>query len=165
MHCWYHECMFRKMRRFKQELSKQECFEILQKEKRAVLAVYGEEGYPYALPINFYFDAESEKIYFHSAKEGHKADAIKANPKVCLTVYEQGTQKEDWSYYVRSVILFGKASLVEEEATRYVKAKAFGVKYYPSEEEVVEELSKDFARMALYEVSIDHISGKLVQEK
>lgn len=157
--------MFRKMRRFKQELSKQECFEILQKEKRAVLAVHGEEGYPYALPINFYFDAMTEKVYFHSAKEGHKADAMEADPKVCITVYEQGQQKEDWSYYVRSVILFGKARLVEDDALRYTKAKAFGMKYYPSEEEVDEELSKDFARMALYEVSIDHISGKLVHEK
>lgn len=46
--------MFRKMRRFKQELSKEECMEILKNEPRGVLSVLGDDGYPYGckLPNN-----------------------------------------------------------------------------------------------------------------
>ena len=66
--------MFRKMRRFKQQLSEEECLEILKTAKRGVLAVLGDEGYPYAVPLDFVY--EDGKIYFHCAKEGHKLDAI-----------------------------------------------------------------------------------------
>ena len=155
---------FPKMRRFKQALSEQECFDILTKEKRATLAVSSPD-YPYALPINFYFDKEDKAIYFHSAKAGRKAELIAADPRVCFTVVEQGEQREDWSYYVRSVIVFGRATLVEEGEKKLAKTKRFGMKYYPSEAEVDVEIAKDFPRMDLYQIQIDHISGKLVHEK
>ena len=152
------------MRRFKQALSEQECFDILTKEKRATLAVSSSD-YPYALPINFYFDKEDKAIYFHSAKAGRKAELMAANPRVCFTVVEQGEQREDWSYYVRSVIVFGRASLVEEEAKKLAKTKRFGMKYYPSEAEVDEEMRRDFARVAIFEIEVEHLSGKIVHEK
>lgn len=157
--------MFRSMRRFKQQLSEEECLEILSAEKRGTLAVLGDEGYPYALPINFYFDSEDRCIYFHSARAGHKADAMAANDKVCFNVHDQGVQREDWSYYVRSVILFGRASLVVDPVLSREKAKLFGMKYYPSEAEVEQELERDFPRMALYRIAIEHMTGKMVHEK
>ena len=71
--------MFRKMRRFKQQLSKEECENILRAQKRGVLAVLGDEGYPYAVPLNFVYD--NGCIYFHSAVAGHKLEAIRAYDK------------------------------------------------------------------------------------
>lgn len=68
--------MFRKMRRFKQEISLEECIEILTNEKRGVLSVIGDDGYPYGIPINHYYNKNDNCIYFHGAKEGHKIDAI-----------------------------------------------------------------------------------------
>ena len=68
--------MFREMRRFKQQLSEEECRHILKTEKRGVLAVNGDGGYPYTIPINYIYEEESGKIYFHGAKEGHKIDAL-----------------------------------------------------------------------------------------
>jgi len=156
---------FRKMRRFKQELTKEDCFELLKNEKRGTLAVVGDGGYPYAIPINFYFDQAENKIYFHSAKEGHKIDAIKKCDKVCFTVYEKGIQKEDWSYHVKSVVVFGRAKEVVDCSVKLEKAKAFGMKYYPSEEEVEIELQKDFNRVQMNEITIEHITGKIVHEK
>lgn len=47
---------FRKMRRFKQEISKEECIEILKSSPRGIMAFQGENGYPYAIPLNQYFD-------------------------------------------------------------------------------------------------------------
>ena len=73
--------MFRNMRRVKNEISLEEAKELLKKNRRAALSVHGDDGYPYTIPINFYYDEDENKIYFHSAKAGHKIDAIKNNDK------------------------------------------------------------------------------------
>lgn len=157
--------MFRKMRRFKQEVSREDCLKILTEEKRAVLAVNGDDGYPYAVPVNFYFDSDTGKIYFHCAKAGHKLDAMLRDDRVCFTVYNTGYQKEDWSYHVTSVIVFGRASVISDEAEVLEKLKRFGMKYYPTEPEVDEEIRKDFDRVNLIEITPEHMTGKLVHEK
>ena len=74
--------MFRKMRRFKQQITEEQCIEVLKNAKRGVLSLIGEDGYPYGLPINPWYCEEDGKIYFHGAKEGHKIDAIKACDKL-----------------------------------------------------------------------------------
>ena len=157
--------MFRPMRRTKQEVSREECVRILTDEKRAVLSVNGDDGYPYGVPVNFWYDAEADRIYFHCAKSGHKLDAMTANDKVCFTVWNSGCQKEDWSYYVTSVIVFGRARVMTDETEMREKIRKFGMKYYPSAEEVDEEIRKDFARVNFIEISIDHMTGKLMHEK
>ena len=102
--------MFREMRRFKQQLSEEECLEVLRTEKRGAFAVIGEEGYPYATPLNFYYNDEDGKLYFHGALQGHRLDSIRENNKVCFTTWDQGYIEEgDWAYYVKSVIVRGTA--------------------------------------------------------
>lgn len=158
--------MFRPMRRKKQEISKEECLRILREEKRGVLAVAGDDGYPYAVPLDFYYDEDEEIIYFHGAREGHKIDAIKRCDKVCFTVYNQGYQKDgDWSYYVTSVIVFGRAALVTDETVTYEKSRALGEKYFPTQEEVERELKQAVSRVQIVAISIDHMTGKLVHEQ
>ncbi len=156
---------FRPMRRFKQALSAGECAQILRSEKRGTLAVIGDNGYPYALPINYYYDEAENSIFFHCAGEGHKIDAINNCDKVCFTTHDAGEQRGDWSYFVRSVIVFGRANPVTDIKKKFEKAKAFGMKYYPSEAELDPELEKDFGRVTIMEISIEHMSGKLVHEK
>ena len=158
--------MFRPMRRKKQEVSREECFRILREEKRAVLSVAGDDGYPYGVPLDFYFDENEETIYFHCAREGHKIDAIKKCDKVCFTVYNQGYRKDgDWSYYVTSVIVFGRAALVTDETVTYEKARALGEKYFPTQEDVERELEQAVKRVQIVAISIDHMTGKLVHEQ
>ena len=60
--------MFRDVTRKKQKLTVEECVRILKKEVRGVLAVVGDNGYPYAVPMNFYYSEKEHKIYFHSGK-------------------------------------------------------------------------------------------------
>ena len=74
--------MFREMRRKKQKLTEKQCIDILKRAKTATLALHGDDGYPYSVPVNFVY--EDGKIYFHGAKEGHKIDAIKNNPKISI---------------------------------------------------------------------------------
>ena len=157
--------MFRKMRRFKQEISQESCVEILKKEPRGVLAVHGEDGYPYAFPMDhIYIDG---KLYFHCAKEGHKLDALERDNRVSYCVMDDGFKKDgEWALNINSVILFGTISKMDMSDTvrnREIIRK-LGLKYYPTEESVDKEIENAFARVQMLELTIDHMSGKLVNE-
>ena len=82
--------MFREMRRFKQQITTEECKKVLKEEKRAAFSVIGDEGYPYTIPINFYYDEADNIIYFHGAKEGHKADAVNRCDNLCREDFLDG---------------------------------------------------------------------------
>ena len=158
--------MFRDMRRRKQGLSEDEITRILTEQKRGVLSVHGEDGYPYGLPMNFLYDPAEGRIYVHSAKAGHKIDAIAADNRVCFTTWDDGVLDEDgWSYHVKSVVAFGRAELVQDERTTYEKARALGEKYFPTEEYVEDEMRKAASRVQMIAITIDHVTGKSVHEQ
>ena len=107
--------MFRDIRKKKNQISTEAAEQLLIQARRGVLAVNGREGYPYAIPINYYYDREAQKIYFHGARAGHKAEAIRACDKVCFTVYGGETIREEaWAPYLRSVVVFGRCRLLEQ---------------------------------------------------
>ncbi|MCC8060162.1 MAG: pyridoxamine 5'-phosphate oxidase family protein [Clostridiales bacterium] len=158
--------MFRKMRRSKQELSQEECQSILKEEKRGVLSVHGDDGYPYGVPMNFFYDPEDGMLYFHGAKEGHKIDAIKSDDKVCFTTWSQGSRDADgWSWYVDSVIAMGRAKLIQDAQKTIDIARKCGLKYYPEAEDVEKEIQRDGSRLQIIALSIEHLTGKRVHEK
>ncbi|MBP5575601.1 MAG: pyridoxamine 5'-phosphate oxidase family protein [Treponema sp.] len=157
--------MFRTMRRFKQQIPEAECIQILKTEKRGVLSLIGDDGYPYGLPLSHFYDERDGKIYFHGAKEGHKIDAIKANPKASFCVMDKGFKKEgEWALNIKSVIAFGKISLItdikkaEEICTRLVQ------KFTDDKEYLEKELNNALARVQCFEFTIEHMTGKLVNE-
>ena len=153
------------MRRSEQQLPEETCRALLGTVKRAVLSLHGDNGYPYGIPVNFYYEETSGSIYIHCAKSGHKLDALCRSDKVCLTLTDEGTRREDWSYYVRSVIVFGHAALVEDRGRMTEMLRKLGCRYYPSPEEVEQEIAHTADRFNMLEIRIDHISGKLVHEK
>lgn len=158
--------MFRSMRRFQQQLSAAECLEIIRQEKRGVLAVQGDGDYPYAVPLNYFYDEANGKLYFHGAKEGHKIDAIKRNPRVSFCVHDAGVKLDgDWAYTVRSVIVFGRMRLVEDPAETVAQVRKLGLKYYPDPKEVEAVVARAGARVQVLELTIEHMSGKRVHEK
>ena len=96
--------MFRPMRIKAREISIEAAKDLLRNSRRGVLAVNGDNGYPYALPLNYIYDEDSNTIIFHGAKAGHKLDSIKNCDKVCFTVYGNETIKEEaWAPYVQSI--------------------------------------------------------------
>ena len=158
--------MFRPMRRFKQQLTEADCFAVLQTAKRGVLAVHGDDGYPYAVPLNFVFDPDARTLYFHMAVEGHKLDAIRRDSKVCFTAWDDGYKQDgDWAWYVRSVVVFGKAKVVTDDAARDKWLRALAAKYFPPEENVEADMARNAPRALVVAVRIEHMSGKLVHEK
>lgn len=155
--------MFRKMRRFKQEISEQECIDTLKEQPRGVLAVHGEDGYPYAFPMDYIY--MNEKLYFHCAKEGHKLDAIAADNRVSFCVMDEGFRKDgDWALNIRSIVIFGRVKRIDDADETLKVVRQLGLKYYPTAESVEEEIRKAIARVQILELSIEHMTGKLVNE-
>lgn len=158
--------MFRKMRRFRQQISEDECVKLLQEQPRGVLSVHGEDGYPYGVPMDFIYNRDTGKIYFHCARQGHKLDAIRNDSRVSFCVWDQGAhESDDWSLWFSSVIIFGTVKILDDYDSNLPLLKDLGMKYYPDEDGVEEELKK-FAKNALIlELTIDHMTGKHVHEK
>lgn len=155
--------MFRDLTRKKQQLSSEECKEILKQELRGVLAVNGDNGYPYALPINFYFDEADGKIYFHSGKVGHKLDAISADDKVSFCVYDKGYHKDGhWSLNIKSVIIFGRIHIINDWSDALMVE--FSKKFTSDVEYINEEIKKFRSNTALLCLEIENMTGKLVNE-
>ena len=157
--------MFRKMRRFKQQITDEQCIEVLKNSKRGVLSLIGEDGYPYGLPINLWYCEEDGKIYFHGAKEGHKIDAIKACDKVSFCTWDEGYRKEgDWALNINSVIVFGRIKFVEDEDTAIKICTHLTKKFTDDEEYLQRELKNALPRVQCLELIPEHMTGKLVNE-
>lgn len=157
--------MFREMRRFKQQISEDECIHILKEEPRGVLSMLGDDGYPYGIPISHYYCEEDGKIYFHGAKVGHKIDAIKAYDKASFCVYDKGYRKEgEWALNIKSVVIFGRIQLVEDEEKSRIICTRLCRKFTDDEEYLRKELENAFPRVQCLEMTIEHMTGKLVNE-
>ena len=157
--------MFRKMRRFKQQLEENECKKILKEEPRGVLSMIGDDGYPYGIPLSHYYSEEDNKIYFHGAKEGHKIDAFKACDKVSFCVYDKGYVKDgEWSLNIKSVVCFGRIKLIyDEDKARDICTKLCK-KFSDDEAYLKKELTNALPRVQCFELTIEHMTGKLVNE-
>ncbi len=157
--------MFRKMRRFKQQLPDEECIEILKTTKRGVLSLIGDDGYPYGVPMDHWYCEKDGKLYFHGAKEGHKIDAIKGCDKASYCVYDEGYRKEgEWALNIRSVITFGRIRLVEDEDKAREICTELVWKFTDDKEYLEQELKNAFSRVQCLELIPEHMTGKLVNE-
>ena len=153
--------MFREMRRKNQLLSNSQSISILEKCSSGVLAVLGDDDYPYAVPLSYvYYD---NKIFFHVAKSGYKLDAIKNNNKVSFCVIEKDDIKpKEYTTYYRSVIVFGKIKIIEQEIEKRKAIEKLAIKY-ASEDSIdnrKKAIENEYNALCMIELSIEHISGK-----
>jgi len=157
--------MFREIRRKRQQISNEECVEILKNEPRGVLSMIGDDGYPYGIPLNHWYCEEDGRLYFHGARAGHKIDAFRACDKVSYCVYDQGYRREgEWALNIRSVVVFGRIRLLEDEEETIRICSALCRKFTDDEEYLEKELKKDLSRVQCLELVPEHMTGKLVNE-
>lgn len=158
--------MFRSIRRKDRTISQEAAETLLRQERRGILALNGDEGYPYAIPINFLYDESQQRIYFHGAKSGYKVDAIQKCDKICFTVYGNETIKDlTWAPYVQSVVVFGKCQLLDLDENTVKILKQLAMKYFPDEEIADREITKYGQAVQLFEITIEHMTAKQIQEK
>jgi hypothetical protein len=151
---------FRKMRRSRQQLSKTECDAILSMGTSGTLALLGDNGYPYAVPISYVY--ADGRLYFHSAQTGHKVDAIRGHDKAsfCVIAADE-VHPSEFTTYFRSVIAFGRIQIIESEDERMYAASLLGVRYNPGDDTGLQkELEKGLSHMLILRLDIEHLTGK-----
>ncbi len=157
--------MFRELIRKKQKLSSEECIHILKTEKRGVLSVNGDDGYPYGSPMNHFYNEEDGKIYFHCGKVGHRLDALKNNNKASFCVYDQGYKKEgQWQLNIKSVIVFGRIDIIDDTDKIVDISTKLSHKFTQDEDYIQEEIKNHAHRTLLLVLTPEHICGKTVEE-
>lgn len=153
--------MFRAMRRKEQVLSQEECLAVLDRGTSGVLAVHGDDGYPYAVPLSYAY--EDGKLWFHCARTGHKLDAILRDPKVSFCVVDRDQVVPlEYTTYFRSVILFGKARVLEDPVEVRAALDKLALRYAPedSEDHRAAMMTKWMPTVTMVEVTVERLSGK-----
>lgn len=155
---------FRTMRRNAQQLPDDEAKEILRRGSFGTLALLGDDGYPYSLPISYVY--ADGIIYFHSAKSGHKVDAIAKEPKASFSVVASDDVKPaEFTTYYSSVICFGHITAVTDEKEFVAATLALGEKYNPGNREATEaEMARFAGHFLIYKMEIEHMTGKEAKE-
>lgn len=153
--------MLREMRRKRQALSQEEISSVLNRGTSGVLALLGDENYPYAVPISYVYDGEN--LYFHCAKSGHKLDAIQRNAKASFCVIDQDQiVPEEYTSYFRSVIAFGKMEVLKDELEKRTAIEKLAVKYAPNDTDTRRNnaIEQEWTALCMLKMRIEHISGK-----
>ncbi len=150
--------MFPEMRRKKQQLSNEETEEILRRGSHGVLALLGNEGWPYALPISYVYD--EGRLYFHCAAAGHKLEAIAREPRASLCVVDMDEViPELFTTAYRSAIAFGRLRVLEDREEIVRALEALCGKYSPGLD-TAEEIKKHLNNVCVLEMNVEHVSGK-----
>ena len=157
--------MFRELRRKKQALSKEDCQAVLNRGTSGVLALAGDDGYPYAVPLSYLY--EDGKLLFHCAKAGHKTDAIARCDKASFCVVDQDqVVPEEYTTYFRSVIAFGRVRVIEDDGEKRAAVEKLAVKYHPGDTQANRDryIDKEWAPLCMLEMTVEHLSGKQATE-
>lgn len=151
---------FRQMRRKRQQLTQEESIAILQNATAGTLALLGDDDYPYAVPISYVYN--EGKLYFHSALNGHKVDAIRKYDKASFCVIEQDdVQPEKYTTFFRSVIAFGRIHIVEDEKEKLEIVRMLGNRYNPNQDDTLQkEIESGLSRLLAIRFDIEHLTGK-----
>ncbi len=156
---------FRPMRRQRQELTERECVGILSRATSGVLAVLGDGGYPYAVPLSYVY--AQGRVYFHCARSGHKLDAVRRCSQASFCVVDQDRViPAEYTTYYRSVILFGRVREVTEAAETRRALLELADKYAPEETEARrdEMISRDLPAVHVLALEVEHMTGKEAKE-
>lgn len=157
--------MFRKMIAVKKAISREDCIALLKSAPRGVLSVIGDDGWPYGMPMNYWYCEEDGKIYFHSAKRGHRTDALRADARASFCVMDEGRLLEgDWAPTVRSVIAFGRIEFVEDREKALELVRKLSRKYTDRDDHIEEEIRRFASGFLMFAMDVEHLTGKQVKE-
>lgn len=153
--------MFREMRRYRQKLSDEESVAILTRGSWGVLSLIGDDGYPYGVPMNYVY--RDGRLYFHGAKEGHKLDAMRREPKASFCVVDSDELiPVEYTTYFRSVILFGRMDIVTDRERMRDIITVMAERFNPGDtsQHRNEAIEREFPPLCIMELEIEHMSGK-----
>lgn len=149
------------MRRTRQQLSQQDCIDLLHRGSAGVLALRGDDDYPYAVPLSYVY--KEGRLYFHSAKSGHKLDAIHRWQKGSFCVIDQDRViPEEYTTYFRSVIAFGRLQILTDTDEIQQALQLLAQKYHPTDDAAhrTSAIQAELSAVCVFSLTIEHLSGK-----
>jgi len=152
--------MYREMRRKDRQLLDVDAFNILAKGEYGMLATSDMQNLPYVVPMSYVY--VDNCIYLHCATEGQKLDNIKENPKVSFCVVgDTKVIPENFGTAFESIILFGKAEIIQDKQEMVKGLRALVNKYsYDYKVQGEEYINKDAGSTRVIKINIEHITGK-----
>ena len=157
--------MFRELTRKHKQITDEECIKVLESEKRGVLSVIGDMGYPYGMPMNHFYNKDDGCIYFHSGIGGHRNDSLEKCDKVSFCVYDSGYKNDgEWALNIKSVIVFGKIELIDDMESIVSVTEKLSRKFTNDDEYIQKEIKAFASKTKLLKLTPEHICGKLVNE-
>ena len=150
----------REMRRKERAMEEKDARALLESCAYAVLCMTGPNGDPYAVPISPACDGND--VYFHCAQEGYKLECIAHNENVCLVCAEGVVPlPEQFSTAYRSVVAYGRAKTVTDEAEKIHALRLICKKYAASNMAGFEDAARaSLARTGIVKVELCAFTGK-----
>jgi uncharacterized protein len=148
------------MRRKEKEIKDQGEIEEILKTGMFCRVGLSDDGMPYVVPVCYGY--EKGVLYFHCAKEGRKIDIIRKNNNVCVEITGETEiiKKEaacNWGLRYKSVIGFGRATILEDEAQKREGLTLIMRQYGGSGHEFN---SDSIRKTVLVKVVLENITGK-----
>lgn len=157
--------MFRDLSRKNKQLPHESCIRLLTDERRGVLSVHGDDGYPYGSPMNHFYNEADGCLYFHCGRYGHRLDALRRCDKVSYCVMDKGVKPEDeWAYRVQSVIVFGRMEVIDDWDTMVEITTRLSRLFTQDEACIQREIAQSGKATLLLKLTPEHMCGKLVTE-
>lgn len=157
--------MFREMAKKNKQISSAQCIDLLKQVPRGVLSLQGDDGYPYGVPTNFWYNDADGCIYFHGGKTGHKVDAMVRSSKASLCVMSEGVrEKDDWALSFHSVIVFGTVEILTDHAQILDAVRLLSRQFTQDETFIEGEIAQYAHETLCFRLVPEHITGKRIQE-
>ena len=157
--------MFRELARKNKRLPHEACIALLKSERRGVLSVHGDDGYPYGMPMNHYYHDDG-CLYFHCGRAGHRLDSLRRDSRVSYCVMDKGIRPEgEWAYNVQSVIVFGRMEIIDELPVIEDVVRRLSLKFTQDEAYIEREIRQAGPVTLLLKLTPEHICGKWVVEE
>jgi hypothetical protein len=148
------------LRRVDRALEEAEPRRLLEAAEWGVLATVDQDGWPYAVPVNHV--VAGGDLILHCATKGHKLANLASNSKVSYcAVTEAETLPLELATRYASVIVFGRARLLTDDAEKQAALRALGLRFAPGHPDLVErEIEKDLFRTVVISIHIERMTGK-----
>ncbi len=149
------------MRRKEKEITDRSIIEAIIKQSVVCRLGMSDNGQPYVVPLCFGY--ADNALYFHSAGAGRKIDILKQNNRVCFefdidpVLVKKGQDACDWGMAYQSVIGFGRAVFIEDEAS---KRKALSIIMNQYGDGQFQYADVKLSRTAVIKIDIEEMTGK-----
>lgn len=147
------------MRKESREMNSQWALEQMHKAPYITVSFIDTDGTPYGIPLSLASD-DGINWYFHGALEGKKLDAIKKNPKVCLSAVTRclptvGPKDKSFTIQYKSATAIGNAEIVTDEEEKVHGLRLISQRFLPQNMDIFQQsINRSLHRTAVVRITL-----------